>query len=181
MLSRPKKLLLRMPDSARGDRHAGFTLVEIIVVVLIITILISILLVGAGQWIEKSKSRQTRVILETLDAVIDEYHSEASDYFDDKVENVNDFLDVVQGMGDIPNMIGGLRNDTWTTDDKTVFDAWDTPLQFRNPQVSPRITDLSRPWFWSLGPDQTNNSGDDGQERDGDENDDLHTATGGVR
>ena len=144
-------------ELSRTGLSSGFTLTEMLIVIAIVAFLLSALIVGGAEWLKAAKDKQTQMLMKALDSIIDEYHLETGDYFADSVETTEHFLTEVQGVGDIPKIIGGLRMDD---DQQLIYDAWDTPLGFRNPRAStPAPVAGDRPWFWSPGPDKLNDSG----------------------
>ena len=169
---------------ARPPRHRGFTLVEIMVVIVIVGFLVTLLIAGGGVWVKRSKVRQTLATLATLDAIIDEYHTETGHYFSDDIMTLGDFeppdfltpdfLNEVQGVGDIAKIIGGLR----TPGSKELLDAWGNPLEFENPVKPANPVRDRRPWFWSWGPNAQNESeADYGNPVSGD---DIRSAAGAL-
>ena len=160
-----------MNPTVRNHQHvicktsrAGFSLVEIMVVVVIMGFLLTVLVVAGAAALKRSKISQTQLVLKTLDSIIDEYHTETGRYFDDLTvvpqnsppNNVGNFLKEVEDVGDIPKIIGALQNETWSgpSASRTILDAWDNPLFLYNPGSIAGIS--KRPWFWSAGPDGEN-------------------------
>ena len=143
----------RVPAGARG-----FSLLELLIVIAIAAMLMGFLVVGAGQWSKEAKGTQTKMILEALDAVLDEYYTVTGRYFDGTITDVGQFIEEVQ-VGDIPKMIGPLRNDSWESTDassKQILDGWGRPIEFMQAKDP-----SDRPRFRSDGPDELENSGDD--------------------
>ena len=166
---------------ACGANSFGFTLVELMVAVVIVALLLTVLLVVGARVLEDSKTKQTQAMLNTLDSIIDEYHAETGGYFDPLVVDIDSFIEEVQRVGDIPKIMGALRNETWETGENEVWDAWNQPIGFQNPQQSAAPSDISsreRPWFWSYGPNGTNDSGDHGYEPTSG-SDDIYSNAGG--
>jgi len=138
-------------------RRDGFTLIEMLIVVGIIALLVSIVVVGGIGWINRAKQQQTKLTLATLDAIVDEYHTEMGRYFAEvsdperpgqriRLDDLNKvpyarrmglFLDEAQEVGEIFKIVGGLHNETWddrdadtnTYQQKQVLDAWGKPVQ----------------------------------------------------
>lgn len=67
--------------SAQGQRaRAGFTLIEILAVVLIVGILSTILIVNLGEASEAAQMKTTETNLRMLEGVLDQYANEEGDY-----------------------------------------------------------------------------------------------------
>lgn len=132
-----------MPTRRRHFRHAGFSLLEVLIVVSIIAVLMSVLIGGAAAAYNMARQNRTKAVLASLDAVIAEYHQTTGDYPDETVTGLSmaNFLTKTYGtdpdgkysIGRCGEMIRGLDNRLVGSPPTDVKDAWDRSIQFYNP------------------------------------------------
>lgn len=134
-------------------RRAGFTLLELMVVIAIIGILMAALLVGGGSLFRDAKKNDTRNRLNTLSTLINEYRTIEGDYPDDRLPagvsggNVNGNAEALfvafwdaEYSGELPNeaWLGNTDSDTASRSitrlpDRQLFelvDAWGNPIVY---------------------------------------------------
>lgn len=71
---------MRLLNGVRSARRAGFSLVELLAVIVIIGILVTVLVTSLGGADDAAKMRLTRVRLEQLSTIADVYEREFGDY-----------------------------------------------------------------------------------------------------
>ncbi len=98
----------------RRKKNAGFTLIELMIVISIILILVSVALPAYNQSILRARESVLRQNLFTLRSVISQYTL-------DKQKAPQSLDDLVTGgyLKQIPNDPMTARNDTWTVDQST--------------------------------------------------------------
>lgn len=93
----------------RNDRRAGFTLVEILLVVAIIGILASVVVVSFGGRAEGAKIKATRGSIMSICTAVDLYEVEQGKY----PSTLDDLTVAVEGQ--TPYLRGGVPVDSWGT------------------------------------------------------------------
>ena len=143
----------------RSRAAMGMSLLELMVVVVIISLLVSIIVVGVNSARTNMKVTATRATLDLLETIVDEYYVQTEHYFDATtsaeqmpVPPNTGFLQTVEGVGEIYSLTGSLPKETVGAVD-VVVDAWGRPIWFYS------SSSLTRPVFWSEGPDGDNDSG----------------------
>lgn len=125
------------------SRHAGFSLLEVLIVVSILVVLMSVLIGGAAAAYSMARQNRTKALLTTLDAVVAEYHQATGDYPESTITgpSIANFLSLTYGGAtDGSNSIGRCGEMLRTLDNRLVGspptdvkDAWDHSIQFYNP------------------------------------------------
>ncbi len=116
--------------------HRAFTLIEMLVVIAIVALLVSIVVIGGAGWISSAKEKQTRLVLDALDTIVEEYHAVENRYLPMNVPDpaqaeggsilrlddrnslpfkyrMTAFLNEVESTGEIFKLTGSLQNRTW--------------------------------------------------------------------
>lgn len=163
-------------------RHAGFSLIEILVVVSIIGILLSIGVAVASKMTSEARREQTRAMMNGLLSANDEYKAIRGSGIpvdgsssDSSTEQFVDACLTIKTCEEI--MLSSLSSSTSASFERTykngtIFDRWGTEIVYRpsnngsgtspDPGVSNADLPISRdPFFASAGPDETWGTDDD--------------------
>ncbi|MFA9479518.1 type II secretion system protein [Phycisphaerales bacterium AB-hyl4] len=167
------------PPRPRHQRNAGFTLMEILIVVFIIVGLVAITLAAGTYMRSAAQSRQTAVLLQTLHNASTEYQAQMGYAWGDRPNHWNDptnvydpdntigwFLRGTQRVPEVYQIIAALReqleygNVNGDTGPIAANDNWGTAIVYRHPDAN--MTDepirylppRHRPYFASAGPDE---------------------------
>lgn len=113
----------------KTDLRRGFTLVEILVVIVIITILAAAMM-GIGKGImEKAKRNTTETTLQVLNSALQEYYDQRKFYPTCDPGQLYQELDSLPSCREIlerlPDKATGLN--------QRLLDGWETPLDYVNP------------------------------------------------
>lgn len=132
-------------DPRRPERQAGFTLVELLVVMVILGLLASLVLPNFFGQAEKARLKTTKVQISTLSSALDAFALDVGRY-----PNGGEGLDaLVHQPGGLEQWDGPyLKRDV-------PKDAWGNPYEYKAPQAK---TDYQ---ILSAGPDQKMGSADD--------------------
>ena len=136
-----------MPETAgreqivRASANAGFTLIEIMAVVLIIGLLSTIVGVSIFAQVDKGRITATSVQIANLESVLELYRMDSARY-----------PTTEQGLDALVNEPGDARNyppDGYLQKRRVPEDPWGNPYEYEQPgQNNPRSFDL-----WSFGAD----------------------------
>lgn len=132
-----------MTTRRNHSRHAGFSMLEVLIVIAIMVILMSVLIGGAAAANRYARENRTRAVLATLDSVVSEYNQSTGTYPDSTVTgpSLASFLDRTYGndpdgkysIGRCGEMIRPLADRLVGSPPTDVKDSWDHPIQFWNP------------------------------------------------
>ena len=138
---RPEDKPAREPAAAR--RRRGFTLIEIMAVVVIMGMLMATLAIGITGQIDKARMNNAKAQISRIDQALQFYKLDNK-----RFPNGDQGLDALVNKptaAPVPrdyNPAGYIKPDV-------LMDPWDTPIQYRIPgEHNPYTFDL-----WSLGPD----------------------------
>lgn len=133
---------LRAPHT-RWSRDAGFTLIEIMAVVVIMGMLMATLAIGVSGQIDKARISNTKTQIGRIDQALQFYKLDNK-----RFPNNDQGLDALVSQpsaAPVPrhyDPAGYIKRDV-------LMDAWDTPMQYRVPgEHNPYTYDI-----WSFGPD----------------------------
>jgi general secretion pathway protein G len=137
-------------DREPGGREAGFTLLEVLVVIVILGLLISLVAPAALRQLGSARSSVARQSIERLGSVLDLYKLDIGSYPDSE----QGLQALVTKPGDAANW-----NGPYVKGDHVPLDPWNHPYVYRNPSTrSGHDYDLC-----SLGPNsQTSSSSGEG-------------------
>jgi general secretion pathway protein G len=138
-------------NSTTSNRHRGFTLIEVMLVMVIIVILASFAVVGLGNARDKARKNQAKAQVEIFRSAIESYCNDINDY-----PSTQSGLESLRYCpSDIPNPAKwGPRP---YLDRELPPDPWDQPYQYCCPgRINGDSFDV-----WSLGPDRQDNTQDD--------------------
>lgn len=130
----------------RVRRRAGFTLIEVLLVLVILVILAGVIVGNLGGAQAKANARAARVTVGSLEQAVNMYHLDLNNY-------PASLEALVQAPGDLPNPAkwGGPYLEKGLP-----VDPWDQPFNYSFPgQRSPKFD------IWSSGPDGVSGSEDD--------------------
>jgi general secretion pathway protein G len=128
---------------SRAPRKAGFTLIEIMAVVVIMGMLMTVLAVGVGAQIEKARFRAAKVQIGRIEQALDFYQLDNARY-----PTADQGLNALAEMPSSPPVPKNYTPGGYLKRE-LLLDPWDEPLQYRIPGThNPHAFDL-----WSTGPD----------------------------
>jgi prepilin-type N-terminal cleavage/methylation domain-containing protein len=144
-----------MPTSFRPFRHrsSGFTLLELMVVIVIIGILMGALLMSGGSIFRDAEVKQTGIRMDTLATLIMEYRSTEQDFPDDRLPRLASATKINASAEALclsffdPNYTGSKPNQEWlgnTDEDSSpkslttfakrdlfeILDGWGNPIAY---------------------------------------------------
>ncbi len=112
----------------KNNLRRGFTLVEILVVIVIIAILTAAIM-GIGKGImEKAKRNTTETTLQVLNSALQEYYNKKKFY---PICNANSLYDSLDSLPQCREILGRLP-DKATKTNQQLFDGWEMPLKYIN-------------------------------------------------
>lgn len=151
----------------KSDFRQGFTIVELMTVMVIIMILAGITVTGVRAAIESSRKRATEIMIACLGTAISMYHTELGSYAPDTSNK---------------DMVTALENGDYIEFKSSdldgsgqVVDPWDTPYNYliMDDYMGTKWGNTKSFNLWSEGPDGTDDSYDGGSP-DSDYGDDIY-------
>ena len=140
-------LYLRCCHKVRKVRSAGFTLIEVLLVLVILVILGSIAVPMYRNVIDGAKVNAAKVQVQMLDSAIDMYHVGMTQF--------------PSGLGDLINPPSDQRvAQNWRgpyLKNKSLIDPWEDSYEY----TARGVRNHGSYDVWSLGPDRANGTGDD--------------------
>jgi general secretion pathway protein G len=138
-------------NSIRSSRHRGFTLIEVMLVMVIIVILASFAVVAVGRNQARAKVYQAKTQVGAFKSAIELFNIDVGYY-----PSTQSGLDALRRCpSDLPNP--SKWGPTPYIDSEIPLDPWDRPYQYCAPG---RINNDSFD-VWSIGPDGQDNTADD--------------------
>jgi len=156
----------------RSKRHSfGFTLIEIMLVVLIIGMLAGVYFMTVGGQSEKAERRLTLFKIKKIMAALEDYRMDVGSYPEGEGEEALNALIEKPDFGD--ERVAKKWGPRPYVDKAQLSDLWDNPLLYRLDEQEAGDTTIKIARVWSAGPDKKNDdgAGDDikGWEEDTDE------------
>lgn len=128
-----------------NDNKSGFTLIEVLVVVIILGSLIAIVVPNLMDLPDRAKIQTTQVSMEQIGVALKLYRLDMGSY-------PKDIIDLTK----VPVGIAG-RSRPYLENDRAPADSWGSPFVYRSPGVhNPLDYDL-----YSIGPDKNDGTSDD--------------------
>jgi len=122
--------------------RSGFTLVEMLAVILVIGVLVAVVVGVAGRAIAGAAEKQTRLNMQTIMNAVDAYYKEEQRWpdptpregdagYDHKVQN-NDLFKRLRACPGAKKRLAELSRSAYkNTGDNTIFvDGWENPLKY---------------------------------------------------
>jgi general secretion pathway protein G len=138
-------------DTTSAVARAGFTLMEMLVVVAILVVLAGAAVPIYLNYLEDSKLKRARIDIETISKELQNYKTIVGHY----PNSLND-LSMPWQLGD-----GSTRPPTLRP--QNLMDPWDHPYSSTTPNVGPNNGMYQIPDVWSEGPDGANRIGNWGK------------------
>lgn len=133
----------RIPAAPESKPRAGFTLIEIMAVVVIMGMLMTVLAVGVSGQIEKARIQSARAQISRIEQALDFYQLDAARY-----PNSDQGLAALYEKPSSPPVPKNYTPGGYLKKE-AIMDPWDQPFLYRIPGTkNPHAFDL-----WSLGPD----------------------------
>jgi general secretion pathway protein G len=138
-------------NSSRSARRRGFTLIEVMLVMVIIVIMASFAVVAIGRSQAKAKINQAKIQVSSFKTNIELFNIDIGYY-----PSTQSGLEALRRCpSDIPNT--AKWGPTPYMDTEIPLDPWDQPYQYCTPgRINTDSFDV-----WSLGPDRQDNTADD--------------------
>lgn len=143
-----------------GRYGAGYSQVELMVVIVIVLLLASILIGAGSKIVTQIKIKRTRSLLATLAAIATEYEVVMGEP-ETLAYSIEAFVVNAKEAPTTKQMLSALGSDAYKTIDNTVKDKWGNPLRYvpsnehdnSETWYTGELPQYPRPFFASAGPD----------------------------
>ncbi len=139
-----------MPTANRPRRHRGFTLVEVLLVLVILVIIASLAVTAYGPIQKRAYTNATKTQIGAFETPLEAYRLD-----------INDYPSTQQGLEALRTAPSDIADpDKWAgpyLGKPVPLDPWGSPYQYEYPGTH----DETKPDIWSFGPDMINGNDDD--------------------
>ena len=166
------------PRSLRGTRRNGFSLVELMVVMVIVAVLMALTVMGASFFMAKASENKTRMHLEVIKSALEKYAAANNEQYPKSEGGSKELYQALTGDIDmdgkissdderkngtyLPELLGnGKSMQGWiqvTGSTRKIIDAFGAEFQYRSPGEKNISYDL-----WSYGTDKKQQNSNEGK------------------
>ena len=142
---------------ARNANNRGFTLIEVLLVILIIGMLAAVLVVTIGGTREGAQVDTTKLMIDKISGKIEQYNLDVGHYPTESEGGL-------QALRSKPNFSDEKAAERWRgpyVQSRELVDAWGKPLNYEPGEPGATTATGARFKLWSNGPDGQSNTADD--------------------